>query len=133
MQLSALFRRVAAFLPDGRHEAVVGWGFNVAGATRLFGKDTIVYQGAEGNGIERYMNDTSGLGEDAAVSSLNNPHIQALPVVATYGGLQHFWIPRLRSSIVYSFVRVQNTEAQPGNTYHQGNYAAGNLIWNPFG
>ena len=133
LQLSALFRSVAAYLPDGRNESVFGWGLNFAGATRLFGKDTIVYQGAYGNGIERYINDTSGLGEDAAVSSLQNPHIQALPVVATYGGLQHFWVPRLRSSIVYSFVQVQNTVAQPGSTYHQGNYTAGNLIWNPFG
>jgi hypothetical protein len=133
VQLSALFRSVAAFLPDGRHEAVFGWGFNFAGAERLWGKDTVVYQAAYGNGIERYINDTSGLGIDAAVSSLQNPHIQALPVIATYGGLQHFWIARLRSNIVYSFVQVQNTVAQPGSTYHQGNYTAGNLIWNPFG
>ena len=91
LQLSALFRSVAAFLPDGRHESVFGWGFNFAGATRLWGKDTAVYQVAYGNGIERYINDTSGLGIDAAVSSLQNPHIQALPVVATYGALQHFW------------------------------------------
>lgn len=133
VQLSALFRSVAAFLPDGRNEAVTGWGFNLAGSERLWGKDTLVYQGAYGNGIERYINDTSGLGLDAAVSSLQNPHIQALPVVAAYAGLQHFWIPRLRSSVVYSFVQVQNTEAEPGNTYHQGNYTAGNLIWNPYG
>ena len=133
VQLSALFRSVAAFLPDGRSESVFGWGFNFAGAERLWGKDTIVYQAAYGNGIERYINDTSGLGLDAAVSSLQSPHIQALPVVATYGGFQHFWMPRLRSNVVYSFVQVQNTEAQPGHTYHQGNYTAGNLIWNPFG
>ena len=133
VQLSALFRSVAAFLPDGRHESVFGWGFNFAGATRLWGKDTAVYQGAYGNGIERYINDTTGLGEDAAVSSLQNPHIQALPVVATYGGLQHFWFDKLRSSIVYSFVQVQNTFAQPGSVYHQGNYTVGNLIWNPYG
>ncbi len=133
VQLSALFRSVAAFLPDGRHEAVFGWGFNFAGAERLWRKDTVVYQVAYGNGIERYINDTSGLGIDAAVSSLQNPHIQALPVVATYGSLQHFWSSRVRSSIMYSFVQVQNTEAQPGATYHQGNYTAGNLIWNPFG
>ena len=133
VQLSALFRSVAAFLPDGRSEAVFGWGFNFAGAERLWGKDTIVYQAAYGNGIERYINDTSGLGLDAAVSSLQNPHIQALPVIATYGGLQHFWLTRLRSSVVYSFVQVQNTEAQLGSVYHQGNYTAGNLIWNPFG
>ena len=98
VQLSALFRSVAAFLPDGRHESVFGWGFNFAGATRLWEKDTVVYQAAYGNGIERYINDTSGLGIDAAVSSLQNPHIQALPVVGTYGALQHFWSSRLRSS-----------------------------------
>jgi hypothetical protein len=67
------------------------------------------------------------------ILSSQNPHIQALPVVATYGGLQHFWSGRYRSSIVYSFVQVQNTLAQPGTVYHQGNYTAGNLIWNPFG
>ena len=133
LQLSALFRDVAVFLPDGRHEGVFGWGFNFAGATRLWGKDTIVYQAAYGNGIERYINDTSGLGEDAAVGSLQNPHIQALPVVATYGALQHFWAERLRSSAIYSFVQVQNTEAQLGSVYHQGNYTGGNIIWNPFG
>ncbi len=132
-QLSALFRSVAAFLPDGRHEAVFGWGFNFAGAERFWGNNTVVYQVAYGNGIERYINDTSGLGIDAAVSSLQSPHIQALPVVATYGSLQHFWSERVRSSAFYSFVQVQNTEAQLGAAYHQGNYTGGNLIWNPFG
>ena len=133
VQLSVVLRSVAAYLPDGLHGAVFGWGFNLAGAERLWGKDTVVYQAAYGNGIERYINDTSGLGIDAGVSSLENPHLQALPVVATYGALQHFWLPQLRSSIIYSFVQVQNTEAEPGSTYRQGNYTAGNLIWNPFG
>ncbi|MFZ0708291.1 MAG: DcaP family trimeric outer membrane transporter [Candidatus Korobacteraceae bacterium] len=133
LQLSALFRSVAAFLQDGRHESVFGWGFNLAGATRLWGKDTAVYQVAYGNGIERYINDTSGLGIDAAVSSLQSPHIQALPVVATYGALQHSWNERVRSSAIYSFVQVQNTEAQIASIYHQGQYMGGNLIWNPFG
>ena len=133
LQLSALLRSVAAFLPDGRHESVFGWGFNFAGATRLWEKNTVVYQLAYGNGIERYINDTSGLGIDAAVSSLQNPHIRALPVVATYGAWQHFWSERLRSSAEYSYVQVQNTVAEPGADYHQGNYTGGNLIWNPFG
>ena len=37
VQLSALFRSVAAFLPDGRHESVFGWGFNFA-VPRVFGR-----------------------------------------------------------------------------------------------
>jgi len=133
VQVSALLRSVAAFLPDGRHDSVFGWGFNLAGSERVFGKNTIVYEGTYGNGIERYINDTSGLGIDAAITSVENPMLKPLPVVATYGGFQHFWYPRLRSSVVYGFVQVQNTEAQPGSTFHQSNYSAGNLIWNPFG
>jgi hypothetical protein len=112
VQVSALFRDVAAYLPAGRHDSVFGWGFNLAGPERLFGQDTIVYQGAYGNGIERYINDTSGLGIDAAVTSLQNPELKALPVVATYGGFEHFWLPRLRPSAVYGFVQVQNTEGR---------------------
>jgi hypothetical protein len=38
VQFSALFRDVAAFLPDGRHDSVFGWGFNLAGSERLFGR-----------------------------------------------------------------------------------------------
>ena len=131
VQLSALFRSVAAFLPDGRHEAVFGWGFLRWCRTPL-GENTVVYQAAYGNGIERYINDTSGLGIDAAVSGLQNPHIQALPVVATYGSLQHFWSERVRSSAFYSFVQVQNTEAQlVAHTTRE--ITQRQLIWNPFG
>jgi DcaP outer membrane protein len=133
IQLSALLRDVAAFVPDGRHADVFGWGFNLAGSERLWGKDTVVYEATYGNGIERYINDTSGLGEDAAVSNLQNPQLKALPVVATYGGFQHFWNSRLRSNLVYGFVQVQNTDAQPGSVFHQSNYTAVNLIWNPYG
>jgi hypothetical protein len=56
-----------------------------------------------------------------------------LPAVATYGAFQHWWIPRLRSNVIYSFVQIQNTQAQLASTYHQGQYTGGNLIWNPFG
>jgi hypothetical protein len=34
---------------------------------------------------------------------------------------------------VYGFAQVQNTGLEPGSTYHQSNYTAANLIWNPFG
>ncbi len=134
IQFSALFRSVAVYLPDGRHESTFGWGLNLAGAHTVFRKkDTVVYQAAYGHGIERYINDTSGLGIDAAITSPQNPHLNALPVVATFGAYQHFWKPRLRSSAMYGFVQIQNTAYEPGSAFHQSNYSAGNLIWNPFG
>jgi DcaP outer membrane protein len=132
VQFSVLLRDVAAFAPNNRHDSVLGWGFNLAGSERLFGKDTLVYEGTYGQGIERYINDTSGLGIDAAIISAQNTKLTAVPVVATYGGFQHFWVPRLRSNAVYGFLQVQNTAFQPGPTFHESNYMAGNLIWNPY-
>ncbi|HEY2168648.1 MAG TPA: DcaP family trimeric outer membrane transporter, partial [Candidatus Angelobacter sp.] len=83
VQFAGLFRDISASLPDGRSDSVFGWGFNLAGLFKTIGKDAFVYHGAYGNGIERYINDTSGLGIDAAVISVQNPHLEAVPAIAT--------------------------------------------------
>jgi hypothetical protein len=131
VQFSALLRDVAAFLPNGVSDSVFGWGVNLAGLFKLGKKDNFVYQAAYGHGIERYINDTSGLGIDAAVISAQKPELEAIPVIGTYGGLQHFWLSDLRSSVVFSFLQTQNTPAQTASVYHRGEYGAVNLIWTP--
>jgi len=133
IQVAGLFRSIGAFLPNGNTDTVFGWGVMVAGAQRVVGKDTLTYQAAYGRGIERYINDTSGLGIDAAVISTSEPHLRATPVVAPYFGYQHYWASKVRSSAIYGFDQVTNTAFQPGSTYHKSNYMAGNLIWNVFG
>src|SRR5215469_6610602 len=133
VQFSGLFRSVGAFLPNGLRDYTFAWGLNLTGSMRIIGKDTLVYQGVYGRGIERYVQDTSGLGIDAGVENAAAPHLKAVPVVAPYGGYQHFWTGKLRSSVIYGFVQVDNTDLQPGSTFHQSNYFAGNLIYNPFG
>src|SRR5690349_2591440 len=133
VQLSGLLRNVGAFLPNGANDSVFGWGINFTGSEKTFGKDTIVYQGAYGNGIERYLNDTSGLGIDAAVKSTQDPHLKAVPVVAAYGSYQHFWLDKVRSSLMYGFVQVDNTTFQPATVFHQSNYTSANVIWNVYG
>jgi len=132
IQLSGLFRDVAAYLPDGRSDSVFGWGVNLTGAQKV-GRDTLVYQGAYGAGMERYVNDTSGLGIDAQPADASSPHLEAVPIFAAYGGYQHYWIKRLRSSAVYGFAQVNNTDLEPGTDYHHSNYSLANVIWNPFG
>jgi hypothetical protein len=105
----------------------------LTGAFKALGNDFIVYQGAYGAGYERYLNDTSGLGIDAAPANAASPYLKAVPLTAVYGGYQHHWSKQLRSSVVYGFAQVENTDLEPGSAFHQSNYAATNLIWNPFG
>ena len=131
VQLAALFRDISAFLPDGRSDSVFGWGFNLSGLFKVFGKDNLTYQGAYGNGIARYINDSSGLGIDAAVISAQDPRLEAVPMVAAYGGYQHLWFSKLRSSVVYGFLQSENTPAQTASTFHRSGYSATNLIWSP--
>ena len=130
VQLAALLRDISAFLPDGRSDSVFGWGFNLTGLFKV-GKDNFVYQGEYGNGIERYIQDTSGLGIDAAVISTLKPQLEAVPVVGTYGGYQHYWFSKLRSSLVYGYVQAENTPAQSKSAFHRSEYGAVNLIWSP--
>lgn len=131
VQLAALFRDISAFLPDGRTDSVFGWGFNLSGLFKVFGKDNLTYQGAYGNGIARYINDSSGLGIDAAVISALDPRLEAVPMVAAYGGYQHRWFSKLRSSVVYGFLQSENTPAQVSSAFHRSGYGATNLIWSP--
>ena len=132
-QVASLFRSIAAFLPDGRTGSVFGWGVNASSAVRVFGKDTAVVEATYGHGVSRYIQDEAGLGIDAAVISTANPHLKATPAVGAEAGYQHYWNKSLRSNLVYGYAQVQNTEFQPKSTYHKSEYAAANLIWNPFG
>jgi len=132
VQLSAVFRSIGAYLPDGRSQSVFGWGINFAGSQKI-GADTLVFQGAYGHGIGRYVNDTSGTASDANEQGFVNPQLKAIPLVATYGAYQHYWRPRLRSSVIYGFVQVQNTDRQVATAFHKSDYTAANLIWNAIG
>jgi hypothetical protein len=128
-----VFRSVGAYLPDGHKDSVFGWGVNASGAWRIFGRDNVIAEGTYGHGVARYVQDTSGLGIDAAVISTANPHLKATREVGTEVAYQHYWTKNLRSNVVYGYVQAHNTAFQPGSAFHKSDYGAGNLIWNPFG
>jgi hypothetical protein len=131
-QIAGIFRSIAAFVPDGRTDSVFGWGLNASAGVKTFGKDNLVFGLAAGHGISRYLQDTSGLGIDAEVASLANPHLVATPSVGVVTAYQHYWLKSLRSSVTYSYAAVNNTELAT-SVYNHGTYTASNIIWNPYG
>ena len=133
-QVASIFRDLSVRLPDGGpQESAFGWGVNATGGLELFQRDNIVFQVAYGNGISRYVGDSGGLGLDVAPRSETNLSLRALPLFAPTGSYQHFWTPVLRSNLTFGFVQVQNTDFQPGTTYHKAMYTSANVIWNPMG
>jgi hypothetical protein len=138
VQVAAIFRSIAAFLPSGQADQVFGWGVNASLGLKTFGRDTMILEGAFGHGVSRYIQDTSGLGIDAEVADNANPHLKATPAVGLEAAYQHYWFRRLRSNLVYGYAGVENTNfvQPPGvafNPFNHSHYGAVNLIWNPFG
>jgi hypothetical protein len=138
-QVAALFRDVAAFVTTNgvaKTDSVFGWGLNFSGGFKTFGKDEMVIAAVGGHGISRYIQDTSGLGIDAEVTtSGTHPHLQATPDVGVEASYQHYWKKTLRSSAIFSYAAVNNPALSmfvPGSTYNHSDYMGGNLIWNPF-
>jgi hypothetical protein len=139
-QVAGIFRDIAAFVTEGAAErtgTVFGWGVNVSTGFKTFGKDNIIFAAAAGHGISRYIQDTSGLGIDAEVTTASlPPHLKATPDVGVDAAYQHYWKKTLRSSLVYSYAAVNNPPIStfvPATTYNHSDYGAVNLIWNPFG
>jgi hypothetical protein len=132
-QVSGVFRSISAFLPDGRTDSVFGWGVNVSAGVKTFGKDNVVFAVAGGHGVSRYIQDTSGLGIDAEPASAVSPHLEATPAVGIEAAYQHYWKKKVRSSAIYSYAAVNNTDLAAATTYNHATYTGANLIWNPYG
>jgi hypothetical protein len=135
-QISGLFRSIAAFLPNGRTDSVFGWGINAAAGVKTFGKDNVIFAVAAGHGISRYLQDTSGLGidaEPALAATSTTAHLQATPAVGVEAAYQHYWVKTLRSSAVYSYAAVNDTNLAAATTYNHATYTGANVIWNPYG
>jgi len=134
VQLSSVFRQLAVQLPNGGpQESTLGWGVSLTSTLRTFGRDALNYQVAYGNGISRYAGDTGGLGLDAAPRTQTDLTLKALPLFAPWISYQHWWTRSVRSSATFGLAKLQNTEFQPGNTYHKSTYSSANVIWNAVG
>jgi hypothetical protein len=133
IQIAGLFRSIGAFLPDGRTDSVFGWGVNTSLGFKTFGDDNVIFAVAAGHGISRYIQDTSGLGIDAEPASGSSPHLEATPGVGVTAAYQHYWLKTLRSSAVYSYAAVNNTDLAAATTYNHSTYTGTNVIWNPYG
>ena len=89
-----------------------------------------MFQLVYGHGIGRYINDTNTIGGLDAVFNPNGK-LEALPVWAANIAYQHWWLPRLRSTFLYSIVDIDTYGFQPGSAYARTQRVAANLIWSP--
>lgn len=111
---------------------VVGWGLNASSNLKLTPKDTAKLQLVYGEGIENYMNDAP-VDVSIRTTGIAAKPIEAvpLPVLGIVSFLDHNWSQRFSSSIGYSMVNIENSNAQTPSDFHQGHYALANLLYHP--
>jgi hypothetical protein len=107
----------------------VGWGFNFSTVINAGKRLKFKLQGEYGEGFENYMADPS---PDIALqsnpgNSLTPVKGKALPAWGFLSFAEVEWTPKLKSSIGYSMININNSDLQSPDAFRQGQYALINL------
>jgi TolA-binding protein len=117
----------------GLEPATTGFGASVSGVFKVGlwdERDNIKFQLTGGRGLGRYLNDPNTLGGLDAVFAPDGT-LDALPIFGGYAAYQHWWDQTMRSTFLFSLVRIDNYSYQPDDAYKETARASGNFIWSP--
>jgi hypothetical protein len=139
VQLSGLLTKLAfetIGTPENKpKDSRIGWGFNLGTSFNVTKTTTLRAGVVYGHGIASYMNDG---GTDLAPRTVPvGPGLalgieaEAVPLLGIIAYVDHRWSKSLTSALGYSLTRVENTNFQTASAYHKGEYASGNLLWEP--
>lgn len=146
LQASTIVRSIGYQPTGGSTTRDLGWGMNLTGNVfpwaLLMGRNPvreenptglersrILVQYAFGWGINRYIQDPSGLGLDGAVTA--NGGFERLYGVGWTASYEHWFNDHWLSNITYSSTYTGHTDAQPGTTYAGAKYLACSVWWVP--
>jgi hypothetical protein len=151
----------AATTVEGNGSPDDKWGFAVQGAAQFrlpWAKgDTLTFQASYSEGAPSFINATSngtggstfgvysgrsvfaGLAPDAVVRGTNaaNANATSLQLTKVWGvniGLEHYWIPSLRTSVFADYMKIDfnDTASAALNTWLTGQNAVGSPDWNMY-
>lgn len=141
LQVASVLRQIRGEAQPGDVRSEWAYGGSLSGVLPIGAwnlEDRVMFQVNGGLGIARYINDLESIrGQDAVFDSTTGD-LEALPAVGWYGALEHNWKKwesmegrRLRSTALWSFVRVYNLDFQPPDAYKRTNRFGLNLVYSP--
>ena len=133
---SLLVRQIEAeWNPDPSvSDSKFGWGVSISGRVGLEiwdEKDNFLFQFNYGDGMGRYVNDLGEVGGQDAVFNPQTGELETLEVFSGYVAYQHWWQEKLRSTMTYSWVDVDNLDFQSNSDYANTDRVIINLLWSP--
>jgi len=143
LQAAVVLRQVRGEwnLDPGNVESVPGWGATVSGVVPFHYfdlTDRLIFQVNVGHGNARYINDLNSLGGQDAVFNDDTGELHALSARGFYIDFEHQWtqwettrVMKLRSSLIWSYVDVDNLDFQPDDAYKRTSRESINLVFSP--
>ena len=134
VQLAFVLRQIRGETDPDTRFSTLGGGVHYSGRISSpwhADRDRILFALAGGWGIGRYISDLGAVGGQDAVYDPATNTLQALPVLSGYLGYEHWWISRLRSTVTWGTVYVDNPDVQTGDALHRTDRATLNLSWSP--
>jgi hypothetical protein len=112
--------------------SATGWGFNLSTNLKL-AKHVFRGSVAYGDGVENYWNDAPvDVGIQNQLSNARTPVVgKALPILGIVAFLDLNWNDKWTSTVGYSMVDIDNSDAQAANAYKKGQYALANVLYHP--
>jgi hypothetical protein len=138
-----VFRQIrAAPLADPQaFQQALGWGASLSGVfpfERWNLTDRFIFQLTGGEAIARYINDLSSQGGLDGVFDPATGDLKVLKMEGWYLDYEHMWKHwemtrdmNLRSSLIWSVVKVDNLDFQPADAYHLTHRLSANVIFSP--
>jgi hypothetical protein len=109
-----------------------GWGVNLSTNLKLA---NLVFRGsvAFGEGVQNYWNDAPvDIGIKNNFSNPTTPIVgEALPILGIVAFLDVNWSDEWTSTVGYSMVDIDNTDAMAASAYKKGQYALANILYHP--
>ena len=118
----------------GGVEKKYAWGLTVSGrfTTPRFGaKDSLLFQLNAGDGIGRYVNDLSSVGNYDGIFNPDTGDLKLFEIIAGYVSFQHWWGGTSRSNFTLGAVSVDNPNFVEGDAYKETIRASANYLWTP--
>jgi hypothetical protein len=111
----------------GIHASKAVYGVLAGVGVKTIGKDMLVFQTVDGDGIGRYLE--QGLGNDAVLA---NHAIKPINIWGGVVGYTHFWTDALRSSAAYGYDHFSTPVGDTARPIKTLSSVHANLIWSPW-
>jgi len=113
--------------------SATGWGINVSSNLKLAKKHVARLQVAYGDGVQNYWNDAPvDIGIQNNPGDPRRPVVgKALPILGIVAFLDLNWNAKWTSTVGYSLVNIDNSDAQAAAAFKRGQYALANILYYP--